>query len=359
MLWREKDGDDNSQQIITWNQIREEDRSSCSSGCAAASAPSPMMSPFFVKGLSSILSPAGKGNTNVPINEIVSNEMEEATEDNPQDKSSDKSPMKEIVVKRQTPIDHEYANNNISLCEGRAGKMSEEQKSPKTLGSKSSDGSSIEWGIDVSKVQPSKASFEANMAELHSIMVSIKSMGSSEAPSAEDSDVQLTYTEDTSETDQKAGCDDRASSVENIGVKSIVSQGDIDSIKSDGSNDEGSHLPRDNVPGITFGRELLKAGRMSEDGTFTFRNIFNDPKNELYECHAPSGPLGIVLDTTPLGPRVRSLNPLSPIFGKVSPGDVIVGVDEVDTVGMEAGDFWKIVSRKANQQERVLTMLRI
>jgi len=53
------------------------------------------------------------------------------------------------------------------------------------------------------------------------------------------------------------------------------------------------------------------------------------------------------------------LNPLSPIFGLVSPGDVIVEVDEVDTVGMEAGDFWQVVSRKANQQERFLTILRI
>ena len=88
-------------------------------------------------------------------------------------------------------------------------------------------------------------------------------------------------------------------------------------------------------------------------------SIDYDPKNDLYECHAPSGPLGIVVDTTPLGPRVRSLNPLSPIFGNICPGDVIVGVDDVDTVGMEAGEFWQIVSRKANQQQPVLTILRI
>ena len=102
----------------------------------------------------------------------------------------------------------------------------------------------------------------------------------------------------------------------------------------------------------------MNSGRSDKDGTFTFSNIVSDPNNDLYECHAPSGPLGVVVDTTPLGPRVRSLNPLSPIFGKISPGDVVVGVDEVDTVGMEAGEFWKIVSRKANQQVRVLTVLR-
>lgn len=56
---------------------------------------------------------------------------------------------------------------------------------------------------------------------------------------------------------------------------------------------------------------------------------------------------------------MRSLNPLSPIFGRISPGDVIVGVDETDTVGLDAGGFWRVVSRKASQQERVLAVLRI
>ena len=109
----------------------------------------------------------------------------------------------------------------------------------------------------------------------------------------------------------------------------------------------------------TYERELLNSERESEE-TINFANIFNDPCNDIYECRQiPSGPLGIVVDTTLLGPRVRSLNPLSPIFGRVSPGDVIVGVDEVITVGMEAGAFWQIVSRKANQQERILAVLRI
>ena len=108
--------------------------------------------------------------------------------------------------------------------------------------------------------------------------------------------------------------------------------------------------------GLTFGRELLnspKAGR----GSFNFQNILNDPNNVLYQCHAPPGPLGIVVDTTPLGPRVKSLNPLSPLFGSIKPGDIIVGIDEIDTVGMEAGNFWKTTAQRANQQERVLTML--
>jgi hypothetical protein len=53
------------------------------------------------------------------------------------------------------------------------------------------------------------------------------------------------------------------------------------------------------------------------------------------------------------------LNPMSSLFNSMSPGDIIVGVDNVDTVGMEAAEFWQLVSRKANQRKRVLTMLKI
>ena len=107
---------------------------------------------------------------------------------------------------------------------------------------------------------------------------------------------------------------------------------------------------------ITYERELQISLSNQE---FSFKNLLNDPHNELYECHAPPGPLGIVIDSTPLGPRVKSLNPMSSLFDSMSPGDIIVGVDDVDTVGMEAAEFWQLVSRKANQRKRILTMLKI
>jgi len=393
MFQRTKEENENSKEIITWNQIREEeDRSHASSGYAPASASSLMLSPFFVKGLSSILSPTfGGGNRRGadPLNGSSCDETEEdeaavgaitvtagrsastraAREDN---RGREISPVREVVLRREAPqksSDDVFAGledtpiNNNGIEDG-----SVEQKS---LGGKSSsDGSSIEWGIDVSKVeQPSKATFEANMAELQNILVSIKSMGSKEAP---DEDVDMTYTESASagsgspgpianspdQSDQmspKSGASSPRNS--HFDIAPIESK----SIRSEASSMPGSFPspPQKREYGITYERELLNSNRTSGQGTFNFRNIFNDPKNDLYQCHAPSGPLGIVVDTTPLGPRVRSLNPLSPIFGLISPGDVIVGVDEVDTVGMEAGDFWQVVSRKANQQERFLTILRI
>ena len=167
-------------------------------------------------------------------------------------------------------------------------------------------------------------------------------------------EVPLTYTDDSWENSNRQ---------DDLNSHGSTFLGDIHVASAEPTNSHSSKhnesLSNHNDSGITFERELLRANRHDCVGTFSFRNIFNDPKNDLYECHAPSGPLGIVVDTTPLGPRVRSLNPLSPIFGKLSPGDVIVGVDEVDTVGMEAGEFWQIVSRKANQQRQILTILRI
>ncbi|KAL7542594.1 hypothetical protein ACHAXR_011931, partial [Thalassiosira sp. AJA248-18] len=384
MFQRSKEGDDNNKkQIITWNQIRDEGRSPCSSGYAPASVPSPMLSPFFVKGLSNILPPniSGVGKKGILMTEPSSNETLAVVAVDTQEKSSSKqsarkgkrrgvtkSPVKEILVKIDAP-----GGSDDKASSERGGKRShDEQKSPKTIGSKSSDGSSIEWGIDVSKVEPSRASFEANMTELKNLLVSIKTLGSSEAPevpAAEDPDVQMTYTDDSSEAIHSAGNQlsgqispnsDASTFMGDIDIAPIESASTQDNASSSSAQSLGSHGHTSPSPHqITFGKELLNANRMSEEGTFNFRNIFADPKNDLYECHAPSGPLGIVVDTTPLGPRVRSLNPLSPIFGKISPGDVIVGVDEEDTVGVEAGDFWQVVSRKASQQVRILTILRI
>ena len=357
---RTKEGEENTKETITWNQIREEDRSPASSGYAPASVPSPMLSPFFVKGLSSLY--AGIGKKGGILYETNSNEIDGDTTDDVNGKSLDKqsikkgwkrgvkSPLREVVVKRddRSPGSDVFADLDNGVTQDDVGDRARGQRSPRTAVSRSSDGSSIEWGIDVSKVP---GAFEANMAELQNLFVSIKCMGSAtdDKSTPPKSEVQMTYTEDSLETD--------GTFLANIAP--------IESSSTHSTSVRSFHSPpRDGLPnsqngsGITYERELLNANRINCEG-ISFRNIFNDPKNDMYECHVPSGPLGIVVDTTSLGPRVRSLNPLSPLFGKICPGDVVVGVDEVDTVGMEAGDFWQIVSRKANQQQRILTLLRI
>ena len=406
-----KDSDGSKEQIVpTWSEIREQGRSSpASSGYAPASVPSPMVnSPFLVKGLSSILSPYGKSKGVPVVNETRSSEEMESQRKSSSSKQTSsrkkkgmkkkrgRSPMKEIIVQREEPspgsdifagLDHTSSEQDGQLVSSNDNDGV--QKSLKIVESKSSDGSSIEWGIDVSTVQPSKATFDANMTELKNLMVSIKSLGSDEQVvhdqvnmTSPRLDVQMTYTEDSWDNQQQGG---QGSVEQNSSMSGSTYLGNIapielsSTLRSSSFNSPRQQMHATSFPpttrtqyqhqknkqssgSITYQRELLNAANRMDSGegsTFSFRNIFNDPKNDLYECHAPSGPLGIVVDTTPLGPRVRSLNPLSPIFGKMCPGDVIVGVDDVDTVGMEAGEFWQIVSRKANQQQRVLTILRI
>ena len=408
-----KDSDGSKEQIVpTWSEIRDQGRSSpASSGYAPASVPSPMInSPFLVKGLSSILSPYGKSKGVPVVNETRSSEEMESQEKSGSSKQTSsrkkkgmkkkrgRSPMKEIIVQREKPspgsdifagLDHTSSEQDGQLVSSNDNDGV--QKSLKIVESKSSDGSSIEWGIDVSTVQPSKATFDANMTELKNLMVSIKSLGSDEQVvhdqvnmTSPRLDVQMTYTEDSWDNQQQGGqgsveqnssMSDRSTYLGNIAPIESSSTLRSSSFNSPRQQMHATSFPpttrtqyqhqkkKQSATGsITYQRELLNAANRMDSGegsTFSFRNIFNDPKNDLYECHAPSGPLGIVVDTTPLGPRVRSLNPLSPIFCKICPGDVIVGVDDVDTVGMEAGEFWQIVSRKANQQQRVLTILRI
>lgn len=108
---------------------------------------------------------------------------------------------------------------------------------------------------------------------------------------------------------------------------------------------------------FTYEEELLNSVR-HEDG-FSFRDVYFDPENELYECHVPTGPLGISVDSTQLGLRVQQINPTSPLCSIVSAGDIIIGVDDVDVVGVESSIFWQLVSRRANQHGCCLVIMKI
>ncbi len=108
---------------------------------------------------------------------------------------------------------------------------------------------------------------------------------------------------------------------------------------------------------FTYEEELLNS---SGDGDgFSFRDVYFDPENELYECHVPTGPLGISVDSTQLGLRVQQINPTSPLCSIVSVGDIIIGVDDVDVVGLESSIFWQHVSRRANQHGCCLVIMKI
>lgn len=77
----------------------------------------------------------------------------------------------------------------------------------------------------------------------------------------------------------------------------------------------------------------------------------------VYDVFAPAGPIGIVVDTTKDGPAVHSLKSTSPMLGLINPGDLIVGLDDMDTRAMTAASLTRLMAQKANQKERKITLL--
>jgi hypothetical protein len=70
---------------------------------------------------------------------------------------------------------------------------------------------------------------------------------------------------------------------------------------------------------------------------------------------APSGKLGIVIDTTVEGPVVHNVNKGSRLTGKIFSGDIIIAIDDVDTRAMSASAITALMVKTANQQ-RTLTV---
>mmetsp|Transcript_34783 Transcript_34783/g.59065 ORF Transcript_34783/g.59065 Transcript_34783/m.59065 type:complete len:140 (+) Transcript_34783:112-531(+) len=81
-------------------------------------------------------------------------------------------------------------------------------------------------------------------------------------------------------------------------------------------------------------------------------------KDKLFDVYAPPGPLGIIIDTTPEGPMIHSLKPTSQLLGLVSSGDLIVGLDGVDTRNMTAATFTRLMAKRCSQGERKITILK-
>jgi len=82
-------------------------------------------------------------------------------------------------------------------------------------------------------------------------------------------------------------------------------------------------------------------------------------RSGLYDIFAPSGPLGIVVDTTRDGPVVHSMKANSPLQGLVTPGDIIVGLDDMDTRSMTAATLTRLMAKRSSQSERKITLLAV
>ena len=382
-------GQNTKKKTLTWAQMREE-ASPCSSGYAPASAASPMFSPVFIRGLSSVLTPYS--NKMLPVGSMDKPCDDQATPLEKCDSSSNENSTKEEVESFSKEYDKQMGNSTASgdaHSESLSKSNSEETESlagvsaihqqadnrskgadttkRESLGSMTSTGSSVEWDIDVG---PSVPSYDENLDKLKNLLVSMSEdskplaiTNGEESRLSPRDDVQLMYSEEENEEEsiqrkdeqmRASFCSDSTSAfLGDINVSPCASEKFNSVMKSP----DPVISPQQN-DGLTFEMELLHSSELG-GRPINFHHVFNDPNNELYECHAPPGSLGVVIDATPLGPRVNSLSPLSPLFGTVAPGDIFVGIDEIDTVGMEAGDFMQIVTQRSNERVRVLTVLKI
>ncbi|KAL3803229.1 hypothetical protein ACHAWO_005586 [Cyclotella atomus] len=272
-------------------------------------------------------------------------------------------------------------NSFFPLSDDNSSNDEEAAKSIKSIGTKSVKSNATKsvrsYGSSKSGSVNDGPSFEDNVSEIKNILKSISGeqpseLYTSESKESREKDVPMSYSTTPPDLSPQASEDhsfaekaDVIRSNDQITPQSedFAFDANFDNVtlQTAGSGSyKDKETPREHcaqlLSPITYEKELQTSVSCQE---FSFRNLLSDPNNELYECHAPPGPLGIVIDSTPLGPRVKSLNPMSSLFNTMSPGDIIVGIDDIDTVGMEAAEFWQLVSRKANQRKRILTMLKI
>merc|ERR1712032_527938 len=91
----------------------------------------------------------------------------------------------------------------------------------------------------------------------------------------------------------------------------------------------------------------------------TFDQAYEDVREELVDVYAPSGKLGVVIDTPDDGaPVVHAVKDTSPIADKVQVGDKLVAVDDEDVRAMTAIKVSKLISRKGANPSRKLTIIR-
>lgn len=97
----------------------------------------------------------------------------------------------------------------------------------------------------------------------------------------------------------------------------------------------------------------------------TLEDIYQSPSGtsdatlDLITVVAPEGPLGIVLDN-PLGtfPVIYAIRETSSLIGKVSVGDLLTSVDEVDCRGMSSHNVSLFLNSRSNHPERTLVLAR-
>lgn len=112
------------------------------------------------------------------------------------------------------------------------------------------------------------------------------------------------------------------------------------------------------IMGTLGARPITKA----EMARYREKNAYNGvqvKRSGLYDVFAPPGPIGMVVDTTRDGPVVHTLKSTSPLIGLIYPGDLIVGLDDMDTRSMTAATLTRLMAKKSQQTERKITLLAV
>jgi len=76
-----------------------------------------------------------------------------------------------------------------------------------------------------------------------------------------------------------------------------------------------------------------------------------------FDFYAPRGPLGVVIESTPKGPRIQSIYHGSPLLGIVDHGDYIIGLDDLNTKGMGAAQLTRLMAQRSEQPQRKISFL--
>mmetsp|Transcript_25869 Transcript_25869/g.71037 ORF Transcript_25869/g.71037 Transcript_25869/m.71037 type:complete len:929 (-) Transcript_25869:412-3198(-) len=105
----------------------------------------------------------------------------------------------------------------------------------------------------------------------------------------------------------------------------------------------------------TLGARPMQKVEVVADDRSTLSSVMR--RAGRYDVYAPSGPIGIVVDTSKDGPSVHSLKATSPMLGLISPGDLIVALDGQDTRKMTAAALTRLMSLKSRQKDRKITLL--
>jgi hypothetical protein len=111
--------------------------------------------------------------------------------------------------------------------------------------------------------------------------------------------------------------------------------------------------PPSSTQSYTLGARALQQ-KLEESSLGSLRNT-----SQSYDVFAPSGPIGIVVDTSKNGPSVHSLKSTSPMLGLINPGDLIIALDDEDTRKMTAASLTRLMAKRSRQKERKITLLSI